>query len=221
MAGLCEGGNEPPGSLKASKSMTFVPRKKSILSRLRISHNLRDIAQGHFRSPTVLGVQFKVCHGSLYAVMWLADEPREFNLPTLPQRCITYEAETLPSKYGVHSEDSVGRLAGLLIRSCVRAWVGSPFGLWFLPRFSPAVGLKPDGLWRVYGINPFDLITWLGFSELSRQTRWAADPELRSGLGWIPLWSLVSSEVFPAVGLKPDGLWRVLGINPFDLITPF
>ncbi|KAJ4452042.1 hypothetical protein ANN_03557 [Periplaneta americana] len=31
--------------------------------------------------------QFKVCHGSLYAVMWLADEPREFNLPTLPQRC--------------------------------------------------------------------------------------------------------------------------------------
>ncbi|KAJ4432184.1 hypothetical protein ANN_20800 [Periplaneta americana] len=36
-------------------------------------------------------------------------------------------------------------------RSCVRAWVGSPFGLWFLPRFSPAVGLKPDGLWRVYG----------------------------------------------------------------------
>ncbi|KAJ4430734.1 hypothetical protein ANN_19325 [Periplaneta americana] len=49
----------------------------------------------------------------------------------------------------------------------------------------------------------------------NRQTRWAADPELRSGLGWIPLWSLVSSEV----GLKPDGLWRVLGINPFDSIT--
>ncbi|KAJ4446158.1 hypothetical protein ANN_12851 [Periplaneta americana] len=37
----------------------------------------------------ILGVQFKVCHGSLYAVMWLADEPREFNLPTLPQKCIT------------------------------------------------------------------------------------------------------------------------------------
>ncbi|KAJ4426221.1 hypothetical protein ANN_27032 [Periplaneta americana] len=50
---------------------------------------------------------FKVCHGSLYAVMWLADEPREFNLPTLPQRCITYEAEKLPSKYGVHSEEYV------------------------------------------------------------------------------------------------------------------
>ncbi|KAJ4434351.1 hypothetical protein ANN_22910 [Periplaneta americana] len=48
---------------------------------------------------------FKVCHGSLYAVMWLADEPREFNLPTLPQRCITYEAEKLPSKYGIHSEE--------------------------------------------------------------------------------------------------------------------
>ncbi|KAJ4426857.1 hypothetical protein ANN_26656 [Periplaneta americana] len=48
---------------------------------------------------------FKVCHGSLYAIMWLADEPRELNLPTLPQRCITYEAENLPSKYGVHSEE--------------------------------------------------------------------------------------------------------------------
>ncbi|KAJ4438287.1 hypothetical protein ANN_14226 [Periplaneta americana] len=35
----------------------------------------------------------------------LSDEPREFNLPTLPQRCITYEAEKLPSKYGVHSEE--------------------------------------------------------------------------------------------------------------------
>ncbi|KAJ4431795.1 hypothetical protein ANN_20400 [Periplaneta americana] len=50
---------------------------------------------------------FKMCHGSLYAVMWLADEPREFNLPTLPQRCITCEAEKLPSKYGVHSEEYV------------------------------------------------------------------------------------------------------------------
>ncbi|KAJ4441486.1 hypothetical protein ANN_11341 [Periplaneta americana] len=56
--------------------------------------------------------------------------------------------------------------------------------------------------------------------KLSRQTRWAADPELRSGLGWIPLWTLVSSRFSPAVGLKlPDGLWRVLGINPFDFIT--
>ncbi|KAJ4446132.1 hypothetical protein ANN_12824 [Periplaneta americana] len=53
----------------------------------------------------LLSVQFKVCHGSLYAVMWLADEPREFNFPTLPQRCISYEAENLPSKYGVHSEE--------------------------------------------------------------------------------------------------------------------
>ena len=54
---------------------------------------------------SILGVQFKVCHGSLYAAMWLADEPREFNLPTLPQKCITYEAEKLHSKYGVHSEE--------------------------------------------------------------------------------------------------------------------
>ncbi|KAJ4447989.1 hypothetical protein ANN_09999 [Periplaneta americana] len=29
-----------------------------------------------------------------------------------------------------------------------------------------AVGLNPDGLRRVLGINPFDLITWLGFSEV-------------------------------------------------------
>ncbi|KAJ4427334.1 hypothetical protein ANN_24954 [Periplaneta americana] len=51
--------------------------------------------------------EFKVCHGSLYAVMWLADEPREFNLPTLPQRRITYVPEKLPGKYGVHSEEYV------------------------------------------------------------------------------------------------------------------
>ncbi|KAJ4433995.1 hypothetical protein ANN_16314 [Periplaneta americana] len=54
---------------------------------------------------TILGVQFKVCQYSLYAVMWLVDEPREFNLPTYPQRCITYVPEKLPSKYGVHSEE--------------------------------------------------------------------------------------------------------------------
>ncbi|KAJ4438154.1 hypothetical protein ANN_14093 [Periplaneta americana] len=48
---------------------------------------------------------FKVCHGSLYAVTWLVDEPREFNLPTLPQMCITYLPEKLPSKHGVHSEE--------------------------------------------------------------------------------------------------------------------
>ncbi|KAJ4445766.1 hypothetical protein ANN_12451 [Periplaneta americana] len=53
----------------------------------------------------LLGVQFKVCHGSLYAVMWLVDEPTEFNLPTLPQKCTTYVPEKLPSKYGVHSEE--------------------------------------------------------------------------------------------------------------------
>ncbi|KAJ4438901.1 hypothetical protein ANN_14855 [Periplaneta americana] len=35
-----------------------------------------------------------------------------------------------------------------------------------------------------------------------RQTRWAADPELRSGLGWILLWTLVSSEVFPSRGTE-------------------
>ncbi|KAJ4435619.1 hypothetical protein ANN_18235 [Periplaneta americana] len=50
-------------------------------------------------------LNFKVCHGSLYVVMWLADEPREFNLPTFPQRRITYVPEKLPGKYGVHSEE--------------------------------------------------------------------------------------------------------------------
>ncbi|KAJ4440694.1 hypothetical protein ANN_08842 [Periplaneta americana] len=49
--------------------------------------------------------QFEVCHGSLNAVMWLVDNPRQFNLPTLPQRRITYVQEKLPSKYGVHSEE--------------------------------------------------------------------------------------------------------------------
>ncbi|KAJ4446802.1 hypothetical protein ANN_13500 [Periplaneta americana] len=33
------------------------------------------------------------------------DEPREFNLPTFPQRRITFVPEKLPGKYGVHSEE--------------------------------------------------------------------------------------------------------------------
>ncbi|KAJ4439806.1 hypothetical protein ANN_07934 [Periplaneta americana] len=35
----------------------------------------------------------------------IADEPREFNLPTHPQRRITCMSEKLPRKYGVHSEE--------------------------------------------------------------------------------------------------------------------
>ncbi|KAJ4435461.1 hypothetical protein ANN_18077 [Periplaneta americana] len=46
--------------------------------------------------------------------MWLIDEPREFNLPTLPQRCITYVPEKLPRKYGVHSKEY------LPIRTCAK-----------------------------------------------------------------------------------------------------
>ncbi|KAJ4434334.1 hypothetical protein ANN_22891 [Periplaneta americana] len=53
---------------------------------------------------------FKVCHASLYAVMWLVDEPIEFILPTLPQRRITFVSEKLPSKYGVHSEEYLSGL---------------------------------------------------------------------------------------------------------------
>ncbi|KAJ4441373.1 hypothetical protein ANN_11228 [Periplaneta americana] len=36
-----------------------------------------------------------------------ADEPREFNLPTLPQRRSTYVLQKFPSKYGVHSEENL------------------------------------------------------------------------------------------------------------------
>ncbi|KAJ4432312.1 hypothetical protein ANN_20931 [Periplaneta americana] len=48
-------------------------------------------------------------------------------------------------------------------------------------------------------------------SQLSRQTRWASDPELCSGLGWIPfgLWFLPRFST--AVGLKPDCLWKIFG----------
>ncbi|KAJ4446205.1 hypothetical protein ANN_12899 [Periplaneta americana] len=59
----------------------------------------------HCLLKDALEEMFKVCHDSLYAVMWLVDEPREFNLSTLPQRRITYVPENLPSKYGVHSEE--------------------------------------------------------------------------------------------------------------------
>ncbi|KAJ4437906.1 hypothetical protein ANN_13845 [Periplaneta americana] len=62
-------------------------------------------AIGQVQTLLILRVQFKVCHGSLYDVMWLADEPREFNLPTFPQRRMTYVPEKLPGKYGVHSEE--------------------------------------------------------------------------------------------------------------------
>ncbi|KAJ4442080.1 hypothetical protein ANN_11946 [Periplaneta americana] len=68
------------------------------------SITLQDL---YFAPYNIPRVQFKVCHGSLYAVMWLVDGPREFNLPTLPQRHITYVPEKLPGKYGVHSEEYV------------------------------------------------------------------------------------------------------------------
>ncbi|KAJ4426782.1 hypothetical protein ANN_26581 [Periplaneta americana] len=75
-----------------------------ICNRKRISEKSRRL-EIQFCRRSLLRVQFKVCHGSLYVVMWLADDPREFNLPTLPQRRITYVPEKLPSKYGVHSEE--------------------------------------------------------------------------------------------------------------------
>ncbi|KAJ4447141.1 hypothetical protein ANN_09142 [Periplaneta americana] len=133
MVGLCEGGNKPAGSLTAICKTHFdigcharIPTRNTILRwvasfritgstlkkkspgrnsiALRLSEAtvrsraLRLLSLGPFEG-------FKVCHGSLYAVMWLADEPREFNLPTFPQRRITYVPEKLPGKYGVHSEE--------------------------------------------------------------------------------------------------------------------
>ncbi|KAJ4428192.1 hypothetical protein ANN_24207 [Periplaneta americana] len=79
----------------------------------RLSTRLVPGTDGYSRSPSTAKIglyqviRFKVCHDSLYAVMWLADEPREFNLSTLQQRRITYVPEKLPSKYGVHSEEYV------------------------------------------------------------------------------------------------------------------
>ncbi|KAJ4450890.1 hypothetical protein ANN_02323 [Periplaneta americana] len=37
MAGLCEGGNEPPGSLKAKRSPTSEARKRHVLTRRFVS----------------------------------------------------------------------------------------------------------------------------------------------------------------------------------------
>ncbi|KAJ4431301.1 hypothetical protein ANN_19898 [Periplaneta americana] len=55
----------------------------------------RDRWRAYVRAA--MNLRFKVCNGSLYAVIRLVDEPREFNLPTLPQRCITYVSEKLPA----------------------------------------------------------------------------------------------------------------------------
>ncbi|KAJ4426435.1 hypothetical protein ANN_27249 [Periplaneta americana] len=99
MAGLCEGGNEPSGSLKAvckrlseprGRSESLATRKNPVTTWDRTpDHPARSQLLYQLSIPLILGVQFKMCHGSLYVVMWLTDEPREFNLPTLPQRRIT------------------------------------------------------------------------------------------------------------------------------------
>ncbi|KAJ4428435.1 hypothetical protein ANN_24472 [Periplaneta americana] len=215
MAGLCEGGNEPPGSLNASKisfniavtdgddddddddddnrvsrqlnlalggrpvvsdlivgvhgdSQQKFPRKSNLLGGV---HNnpfecqvqflyrpeldedaCNDCNDFEFR----LWFEFKVCHGSLYAVMWLADELREFNLPTLPQRYITYEAEKLPSKCGVHSEEVDPCIVGPYHHGMAR----------------PQVADRGDGLriWRV------------AVNILNKQS-WTADKGWSSSLG--------------------------------------
>ncbi|KAJ4446669.1 hypothetical protein ANN_13366 [Periplaneta americana] len=79
---------------------TVYATKPQTLEELRV-----QIEHARNNIPLATIQLFKVCHGSLYAVMWLADEPREFILPTLPQRRITYVPEKLPGKYGVRSEE--------------------------------------------------------------------------------------------------------------------
>ncbi|KAJ4444655.1 hypothetical protein ANN_06451 [Periplaneta americana] len=59
-----------------------------------------------------------------------------------------------------------------------------------------SVGLKPDGVWRVLGINtfdlitPFDLITWLGFSEVFPTEKANAGKE-----SVISLWGIIKQHV--------------------------
>ncbi|KAJ4429610.1 hypothetical protein ANN_21796, partial [Periplaneta americana] len=93
---------EPPPNILWSKNGRIIENSQNYQIQYRNGVCRLTIPQAF---PAILGVQFKVCHGSLYAVTWLVDEPREFNLPTLPQRCITYLPEKLPTKYGVHSEE--------------------------------------------------------------------------------------------------------------------
>ncbi|KAJ4427635.1 hypothetical protein ANN_25283 [Periplaneta americana] len=89
--------------LSETYSRVRIVRKNSSQYMFRnSSHSCQPALPYVSEFKTLHTFKFKVCRGSLYAVMWLADEPREFNLPTLPQ---TYIPEKLPSKYGFHSEE--------------------------------------------------------------------------------------------------------------------
>ncbi|KAJ4445701.1 hypothetical protein ANN_12386 [Periplaneta americana] len=147
MAGLCEGGNEPRGSLKASqrqihkeRSLTPVSERVGVVGRKRgkctASHNVlvsRIFATADIESFTCSDLDIPDLH-----------HPCNQQVPTRFTLSIFWPCT------GARDDFKKDSVFGLLIRSCVRAWVGSPFGLieWFLPRFFPAVGLKPDGLWR-------------------------------------------------------------------------
>ncbi|KAJ4445155.1 hypothetical protein ANN_06956 [Periplaneta americana] len=66
---------------------------------------LFEVFSGVFPQPNM-----RKCWVTVGVGLWThftADEPRQFILPTLPQRRITYVPEKLPSKYGVHSEEYV------------------------------------------------------------------------------------------------------------------
>ncbi|KAJ4444199.1 hypothetical protein ANN_05989 [Periplaneta americana] len=91
------------GSYGLARSMwTSVPRKKSILSRLRTSHNIRDIAPAYNLSYNELNLysNFHRNRFSHYRVKRVSKEKITDFL-----RRITYMPEKLHSKYGVHSEE--------------------------------------------------------------------------------------------------------------------
>ncbi|KAJ4433451.1 hypothetical protein ANN_15754 [Periplaneta americana] len=88
---------------RVGEERMMLKKKKELVGSLAEKKlSMKNALEGMVNGRRVL---FKLCYGSLYAVMWLVVEPREFNLLTLPQRRITYVLEKLPSKYGVHSEE--------------------------------------------------------------------------------------------------------------------
>ncbi|KAJ4435682.1 hypothetical protein ANN_18298 [Periplaneta americana] len=68
-----------------------------------------------------------------------------------------------------------------------------------------AVGLKPDGLWRVLGINPFDLITWLGFSEVF--------PNQKANAGYPSGWKALLLVLYTPVGLVLAGVRLLIAVQ--------
>ncbi|KAJ4432100.1 hypothetical protein ANN_20714 [Periplaneta americana] len=123
MAGLCEGGNEPPGSLKASKE-------------------------------EMISLTFVVAQTTYTVLLWAVESCRCTDLVM----------------------ESMDRVSG----DCMSL---------LLDFFGPVS--------FYHCVDSIEFQVYLG-----SLTRLAPDPELCSGLGWIPLWSLVSSEVFHSRGTE-------------------